>query len=166
MTTFVPQLRAVRPSDAEALARLFNLPGVRAGTLRMPFSSPEQVLERLKSIKPGSTYLVAEVDGAIVGAASLYPVGGGRLAHVASLFLIVDDAMTGRGIGRAMLDALLDVADNWAGYRRVELEAYADNARAIRLYESAGFVLEGRKVKSSLTNGVFLDSVMMARLRF
>ncbi|TIS11028.1 MAG: GNAT family N-acetyltransferase, partial [Mesorhizobium sp.] len=42
-----PQLRSVRLSDAEALCAIFNMPGFRWGTLRMPFEMVEQVERRI-----------------------------------------------------------------------------------------------------------------------
>lgn len=42
----------------------------------------------------------------------------------------------------------------------------ADYERAIRLYTRFGFVEEGRRVKTTLVDGVFKDSLLMARLRF
>ena len=78
----------------------------------------------------------------------------------------VHDGFTGRGIGTAILTALLDLADNLHGLKRLELEVYADNDTAHRLYLRHGFEVEGRRVKAALTDGRYVDTVTMARLRF
>lgn len=44
-----------------------------------------------------------------------------------------------QGIGRAMLEKVLDLADNWLMLVRLELTVFADNERAVHLYESLGF---------------------------
>ena len=42
----------------------------------------------------------------------------------------------GRGVGTALMEPLLDLAANWLMLLREELEVYADNERAIALYEN------------------------------
>ena len=49
----------------------------------------------------------------------------------------------GRGIGSALMAALVDVADNWLDLKRLELKVYVDSAPAIRLYQKVGFEVEG-----------------------
>ncbi len=54
------------------------------------------------------------------------------------------DQWQGRGVGRALMEAAVDLADNWLSLTRLELTVFADNAPAIRLYERVGFEVEGR----------------------
>ena len=84
----------------------------------------------------------------------------------ADVVLGVRDDCTGRGVGSAILAALLDVADNWRGLTRLQLSVFAGNTAAIRLYEKHGFQIEGRAVKAALVDGVYTDALWMARLRF
>ena len=80
---------------------------------------------------------------------------------------IVPPAVSGwlEGIGTALLEAVLDLADNWLMLRRVELEVYADNGGAIRLYERLGFETEGCKREAAVKAGAYVDTLVMARLR-
>lgn len=48
------------------------------------------------------------------------------------------------------------------GMERIELEVFASNARAIRLYERLGFVTEGVKRGARKLDGVYEDNVLMA----
>jgi putative acetyltransferase len=160
-----PALRAIRPDDAGAIARIANLPGYRRGTLRIPFTPAEHWQKRIAA-SGDQTWIVAELDGAVVGHGALMPRTAPRLAHVGEIVMGVDDAFVGRGIGSAILAALLDVADNWRGLKRIELEVYVDNEPAIRLYRRHGFEIEGRRVKSAFTDGAYVDTLVMARLRF
>lgn len=89
----------------------------------------------------------------------------GRQAHAAGLGMGVHDAFTGRGIGAALIGAMLDAADNWLALRRIELTVFPDNAPAIRLYERHGFVREGLKRQDAFRAGAYVDSLLMARLR-
>ena len=75
------------------------------------------------------------------------------------------DAYAGRGAGTALLAAVIELADNWLNLRRLELSVYADNARAIGLYERVGFEREGLNRAYSWRNGAYVDSLAMARLR-
>ncbi|HET6971680.1 MAG TPA: GNAT family N-acetyltransferase, partial [Phenylobacterium sp.] len=77
----------------------------------------------------------------------------------------VHDAWAGRGVGTALMAAVVDLADNWLQVRRLELSVYADNARAIALYERFGFEREGLNRDYAWRNGAFVDSIAMARLR-
>lgn len=162
-----PTLRAAGPHDAEALCRLGNMPGVRAGTLRLPFDTPAFWQQRLAESRAESTWIVAEVDGVVVGHGNLIARTRPRIDHVGAIgVLAVQDDRAGRGIGSAILAALLGVADDWRGLKRVELEVFAGNAPAIRLYERHGFTIEGRRVKAAYNDGGYADLLMMARLRF
>jgi RimJ/RimL family protein N-acetyltransferase len=67
----------------------------------------------------------------------------------------------GQSVGRRLLDATLAEARR-VGFKRIELDVYADNARAIALYEQAGFVREGVMLDASLIDGVYRDAILMA----
>lgn len=157
-------IRPVRAEDAEAVNRIRRQPGVMEFTMGMPSERIAQNREFIERLGPDDHVLVAEVDGRVVGMAGLH-VGRGRQRHAASLGIMVDEALHGRGIGRALMEALLDLADNHLGLVRVELEVFADNARAIHLYETLGFRTEGRKRKAVLRRGEFIDVLVMGRIR-
>lgn len=158
------EIRAPRPEDVSPLTEASNLPGVRRGTLRFPHAGEGFMQERLLEPSRNAKPLVATVDGLAVGQGSLL-FRFGRQRHVGEVFLFVHDAYWGRGVGRALMTALLDHADNWHGLRRVELDVAVHNTRAIALYESFGFEIEGTKRGDTLTEGRLDDSHVMARLR-
>ena len=159
------EIRAACPSDAEGIAAIANLPGFRAGTLRLPFQSVEETRQWLEKSPPNSTGLVAVLDGQIVGNAGLNRLAGRRI-HSGSIGMGVHDDYTGCGIGSALLGALVDIADNWLAIKRLELTVYIDNAPAIGLYEKFGFETEGRLRAFGFRNGEYADAFTMARLRF
>ena len=86
--------------------------------------------------------LVAEVDGRVVGNLGLH-VEQGRRRDVGSIGMSVHDAYHGRGVGTALMQAMVELADRWLMVRRIELTVYTDNAAAVHLYEKFGFVIEG-----------------------
>ena len=157
-------IRPTRPDDAEGLHMLRTQPSVIDGTLALPSMRITEAHQRLANYGPDVHSFVAVADGQIVGQAGLH-VNSGKLRHTASLGMMVHDQFQGQGIGRKLLAALLDIADNYLALVRVELEVFADNARAIGLYERMGFVHEGRKRKAVWRHGEHQDILVMGRLR-
>ncbi|MDE1995089.1 MAG: GNAT family N-acetyltransferase [Rhizobiaceae bacterium] len=158
------RIRAARPSDAEAINRMANLPGYRAGTLRLPYQSVEETREHLEKRELGAMALVATVDEQIVGNAGMRSYFG-RRNHTSHLGMGVHDDFVGRGIGTALLGALVDAADNWLAIKRMELTVYVDNQSAIGLYKKFGFETEGTLRAFALRNGEYVDAFTMARIR-
>jgi len=155
---------AVRRStvaDAEGFARMLSNPEVYPQLLQMPYGSPEHWRARLAdNAVPGKPdlLLVAVTDaGEVVG-------GSPRRRHAMTLGMQVQPAWQRQGIGTQLLQALVDYADNWLGLLRLELEVYADNRKAQALYRRFGFVEEGLHKCDTLRDGVYVDSLSMARL--
>jgi ribosomal protein S18 acetylase RimI-like enzyme len=112
--------------------------------------------------------LVCEEGGRIVGEIHASCPGIAALSHLLTdLTVAVAPAAQGRGVGRALFEALLDeVTHKLPHIHRVELFARASNERARGLYRSLGFVEEGRlraRVNNSL--GVAEDDTLMGWLR-
>ena len=155
-------IRPIRIDDAADLHQARIQPNVMLYTEGMPALRLEATQQFINSLGVDDHTLVAEVDGKAVGVASLH-VHSGKQRHVAHIGIYIHDAYQKQGIGRALLEALLNIADNFLGLIRVELEVYADNTGAISLYESLGFVAEGRKKKARFRNGQYVDILFMAR---
>ena len=156
-------IRALEPADMADLTEAWNQPLAYAGTLQLPYTSLE-ARERRHAANPGATRLVAVIDGKAIGMIGLHREAD-RRAHAASIGMAIHDAYAGRGAGSALMAAVIDLADNWLQIRRLELSVYADNARAIALYERFGFEREGFHRAYSWRNGEYVDSQSMARLR-
>jgi L-phenylalanine/L-methionine N-acetyltransferase len=161
-------LRRVSANDAAAMSEMMNDPHVFPGLMQLPFSSPEMWRERLeKSSKSvNDLSLVAEVGGKIVGSAGLHESSPSpRRAHARGLGMSVAAAYQGKGVGTALMNGLLDWADNWTHVTRIELNVYADNEAAIRLYKKFGFVQEGLFRNYAMRAGVLTDTLAMARFK-
>ncbi|MGF6173035.1 GNAT family N-acetyltransferase [Ensifer sp. 4252] len=158
------KIRAARIVDWEAIAALMSQPGIRSGTLRLPYSTPEQTRKWMEGLSEDNTVIVAERDGRIIGMAGLHR-NKGRRRHSAVLGISVDDDHRGEGIGKVLLTELIDAADNWLGISRIELTVFTDNEAAIALYRKTGFEPEGTHRAYALRNGVLADVLAMARIR-
>ncbi|MEK0082564.1 GNAT family N-acetyltransferase [Benzoatithermus flavus] len=157
-------LRAARLDDAEALCALANEASYRWGTLRLPYQSLEETRRWLQGLSADDLLLVGELGGKVVGNGGLHRATG-RRRHAAVLGMGVAEAWQGKGIGRVLLAALIDAADNWLDLRRLELTVYTDNTRAIALYERFGFAREGVMRAYAYRDGSYVDALLMARLR-
>jgi ribosomal-protein-alanine N-acetyltransferase len=102
-------------------------------------------------------YVAARVDGVLVGYAGITRLGRKPPYEYEIHTIGVDNEFQGRGIGRHMLDQLLGIA---AG-DPVFLEVRTDNAAAIALYESVGFVRVGIRKRYYRVSGA--DAYTMRR---
>lgn len=159
------RIRAPEPADAEAIAEIFDCPGVIRGTLQLPFRTGEERRARMLEPSPDVFRLVAEVDGWVVGMLSLHLERSARWRHAGSIGMAVHDDFQGQGIGTALMVALVDLSDRWLGLHRIELQVFTDNAAAIHLYEKFGFVIEGTQRDFAFQDGRYVDAYAMARLR-
>jgi L-phenylalanine/L-methionine N-acetyltransferase len=147
-----PTVRAREPGDWEQIAALTELPKVRWGTLRLPFTSKEQWRKTMETPPDGMTAIVAVLEGRIVGSADIQQRKG-RRHHVGDLGVCVHDDFQQRSVGTALIAALIDVADNWLDLKRLELTVYVDNEPAIRLYQRFGFQVEGTLRRHAFRDG-------------
>jgi L-phenylalanine/L-methionine N-acetyltransferase len=155
-------IRPVSSADDAAVHEMRRQPTVIEFTTSLPSERLEATRRFLESFGPDDHVLVAECRARVVGLAGLH-VKRGKQRHSAEIGMLVHDRYQGRGVGRKLLQALLDLADNHLGLVRVELEVMADNPRAIRLYESCGFEHEGRKRRAILRRGGYVDLLIMGR---
>lgn len=157
-------VRATEPSDGQAIHEIMICPRVAANTLQLPWR-PAELHRRWAEAQPDVYSFVAEVDGRVLGNLGLHVVQSPRRRDVASMGMSVHDDYQNRGVGSALMAAMVDLADNWLGLRRIELEVWTDNAPAVHLYEKFGFRIEGTGVQYARRAGQLVDAYFMARLR-
>ncbi len=163
-------IRPIQPGDGKGINLLRRMPGVFENILGFPSERIQRNEEFAASNDLNSHQFVAVVpDDAggelIIGSAGLGVNVNPRLRHSGGVGIMVHRAYQGQGVGQALMEAVLDMADNWLMLVRVELTVFADNARAIALYEKLGFVKEGVKRCAAIRNGKYADEYMMARIR-
>ena len=91
---------------------------------------------------PHALMLVSEVDGQLVGFATVQPQGLPALAHVAEIGVCLIAEYWGYGIGSLLMETMLDFAQE-VGLRVLHLEVIADNLPAIGLYKKFDFQERG-----------------------
>ena len=156
-------IRPIRIEDAPDMNRMRIMGGVMENILGVPSERVSDAEEFIRSLTPNDHLLVAELNGSVVGCAGLHVSPKPRTCHSAGLGIMVHADHQGRGIGKALMAAVLDIADNWLKLKRVELCVFIDNEAAIALYRKLGFVVEGTKKYGAVRSGEYADEYLMAR---
>jgi RimJ/RimL family protein N-acetyltransferase len=160
-------VRPARPSDARAcLAIVWEATQERPRTLMTSpeeFWTPRQWRRHRRDWGPEGVWLVAEVEGRVVGSLGCERGRRPRERHCAEFGITVASRARGIGVGRA----LLEVLEVWAreqGVERITLRVFATNARARALYERMGYVAEGVERRAVKFPDEVIDAVRMAKL--
>lgn len=138
-------LRSAEEKDAESLLDFLKITAAETPfLLREPDEialsiDQEQDFIKAKKDSENEILLIAEIEGKHIGNCSLMSVGGfRRYRHRCEIAIALYQEYCGLGIGKAMLEMLLDIAKQ-VGYEQAELEVIANNKSAIALYEKLGF---------------------------
>ncbi|MFN8529355.1 MAG: GNAT family N-acetyltransferase [Anaerolineae bacterium] len=126
----------------------------------------EAIRNRIQEVSrsENSLFLIAEADRKLIGACTC--AGGTFKAdrHKTDLGIYVAKAWRDQGAGTALMAYTIEWAARSPVIERIELEVFAQNARAIHLYEKFGFAREGVKRGLYKRGGERLDMAIMARL--
>ena len=120
-------------------------------------------LARTADEQADAAAFVVEVDGAVVGTASLFAFD--MYARHAEAGINLASEARGRGIGTQAIRQLVVFGFERRNLRRIHLQAIASNTPALRAYEKAGFVVEGRLREHAWVRGCYEDIVLMGILR-
>ena len=104
---------------------------------------------------------VAVDDGRVVGWAALSPTSSRACyAGVAESSVYVAEAARGRGVGRALMDAIVASA-RAAGLWTIHAGMFPENTPSAALHESMGFRLVGRFERIGQLDGVWRDTILL-----
>ena len=162
------RIRLATPGDAAglvALDRALAQDGRGMVITEDQIRTVDEERTRLENLGGGTRLFVAEIPGrlAVAGSGELRRLTPTRCRHVGVLSLGVHPGAQRLGLGRALLERLIDAARS-LGLGRLELYVRADNQRARALYESAGFTVESARVGFvRLEDGQLVDDLIMAQ---
>jgi RimJ/RimL family protein N-acetyltransferase len=164
---FTFTIRNAEPEDAERMIAHINQVDTESvfltrepGEFSMSVEEEQTFLTR-KRDSEFSLFLIAEVHGEIVASCEIQINSKKRLCHKGDLGIAVQKAYWSMGIGRKMMNAAIA----WCrgrGLIKIELKVNTENQRALSLYNSLGFEIEGTIRKSvRLADGTFRDAYIM-----
>ncbi|WP_440877330.1 GNAT family N-acetyltransferase [Thalassotalea sp. PLHSN55] len=156
-------IRHLESTDLAQITAIYHDTSVTQNTSQLPYLSSEKVASFFAN--QGDYTLVAEYEGKAIGHISLLLSQKMRDKHCATIALAVDSHFHGKGVGKALMSAALDQADNWMNIVRLELDVQVDNLPAVALYKKMGFKIEGEKKFSTFSAGKYTNLYLMARIR-
>ena len=161
----VYHVRPAAPGDATAISEIYNQ-GIedRLATLETELRTPAERRDWMAARSERHPVIVAEHEGQIIGWGSLN-VFNARPAyrHVADFSVYVERAWRGKGVGRVLLERLVELGHEH-GYHKLVLSAFPFNTAGVALYERLGFRTVGIYREQGLLDGRWVDTIIMERL--
>lgn len=160
-------IRPATVADAAALLEYVDTVGREseflsfgAGDFGLSLAEEEAFLQKLAT-RDNEFYIVGELNGAIVSALTFTAGERPRVRHRGEFGISVRKEYWGMGIASLMLDRLLEWARRTHVISKINLRVRADNVRAIRLYESKGFIREGTITREVFVDGEYFSHYLM-----
>jgi RimJ/RimL family protein N-acetyltransferase len=160
-------IRTARAKDGAALVKLMK--GIIAeGPFTLQETDEYKVTAKSEAKRisayrkaEGKIYLVAETGKEIAGFISFNNWDTRRTAHTGLFSIFIKKKWRACGIGKLLVQAMLDWAKENKLIRKISLFVFSTNKNAIRLYKKLGFKQEGRCPRDMIINGKYVDSIMM-----
>lgn len=158
------------PEDAKGLSELLKVVTEESDFItksQETFLSEDDaerfILKQLETLN--QICLLVKVGNEVVGVLNIASSDSYQEDHIGDLFIAIKKAYWGYGLGHLLMEAAVDWAEHTPEIRRLELTVQVRNERAVHLYETIGFTIEGVKKRGAKTkNGEFLDVYAMAKL--
>ena len=164
------RIRRAEPEDAAAILAYLGRVGGESFNLTFgaegPGLSEEEEREYLTRVaaSDNSLAVVVAAEEEIVGGLTFDGGRRPRLRHAGEFGISVLQAYAGQGLGKALLQYMLEWAERGGVVRKINLKVRVDNTPAIRLYERMGWVHEGRTTRDTLIDCAFNDCLLMGRV--
>ena len=157
-------IRPATPADAEGICTIYNQGIEDRATLETQLRTPSERRQWLAARGPRHPVIVAETGGRVVGWGSLNAFNPREAyRHVADFSVYVERAVRGKGVGRALLGHLIDVARG-LGYHKMVLTGFPFNPASVALYERMGFTRVGIYREQGKLDGQWVDTLIMEKL--
>jgi len=162
------RLRALKESDSESLYNWVNDPEiVRYTYFYHPVSEMEHksCFSSLPLQKDQILFGIETIEeNKLIGTCGFHDIN--HICRKAELIIKISDKNEwGKGYGKDALQILIDFGFSDLNLRRIWLRVLADNDRAIKLYQNAGFITEGLLKEDHYIQGEYKDVIIMAFIR-
>lgn len=155
-------IRPYNPDDWPTVERIYD-EGIATGLATFETTPKSQEVWEDGSV-PGSAIIAEDFDsGDIVGWATLWPTSTrAAYAGVCEVSLYVSAEARGRGAGKTLLKALVDVSEDlniWT----LQASIFEENTLSVSLHEKCGFRIVGTREKIGALNGNWKNIALMER---
>jgi diamine N-acetyltransferase len=165
------RLRAIEHEDLPRFVAWLNDPEVRAGLLiYLPLSQVEEegwfenMLKRPPAEHPLGIEIRQGIDWELIGNCGLFNFDW--RSHAAELGIFIGAKQYwNKDYGTEAIRLLVRHGFETLNLNRIALDVFETNPRAVRCYEKAGFIHEGRKRQVIYQDGKYIDMLMMSILR-
>jgi len=165
------RLRAPEREDIPHFVQWLNDPEVRFGLANyLPMSTPEEekwfesMLSRPAAEHPLTIEIQPQGKWKAIGNISFFNIDWRVRSAEVGIF-IGEKEFWNQGYGTETMQLFLKHGFETLNFNRIFLVVFENNPRAIRAYEKAGFVLEGRQRQAMFMDGEYIDVLMMSVLR-
>ncbi|MFE6168970.1 GNAT family N-acetyltransferase [Viridibacillus arvi] len=154
-------------NDAQQMINFYNVVGGETDFLSFGKNEFNRDVEQYKkfidstSLEQNSIILIATLKGEIIGIASINSSQKDRTKHVGTLGIVVSEQLIGQGLGRKLMEELINWATSNGVTKKISLVTREDNTFAIGLYEKLGFEKEGLIKNDNFINGVYYNTLVM-----
>jgi phosphinothricin acetyltransferase len=153
-------LQEMTPGDWEQVRAIY-LEGVREGNSTFETEAPSW--EAWNDAHHKNPRLVMRDSERVLGWAALSPVSKRRVySGVAEVSVYVTECARGKGIGRALLEALIERSEE-AGIGSLQASIFPENEASIELHLKCGFREVGRRERIARLHGVWRDTILFER---
>lgn len=166
MSTPAPLIRSRTDADMPSITAIYAH-HVLHGTSSWELTPPDvaEMTKRAQTLhQAGYPYLVAEVEGRIVG----YTYAGAYRPRPAYRFTVehsiyIDDAQRRGGVGRALMEAIINTCTELGFRQMIAIIGDSQNLQSITFHEKMGFRHAGRVESIGFKFGRWMDQILMQR---
>lgn len=161
-------LRSVKLADAAEIIHFVKTVGGETDFLTFGTGEFNKTVAEEETIisehlaAPNRIFIAATLQDEIVGILNVTASPKPRLQHSGEFGISVLKKHWGKGIGRHLMETMLDWAERSPIIRKLNLKVLTSNTKALALYKSIGFEEEGYLKEDTFVNGVYQDARIMA----
>jgi L-amino acid N-acyltransferase YncA len=153
-------INELRPDDWDQVRQIY-LDGLATGQASFEVETPSW--EEWDKNHHSHSRLVAQQGGRVIAWAALSPVSTRRCyAGVAEVSLYVDAKQRGRGVGRRLLQAVIDSSEKNCIWTLCGA-TFPENQASLRLQLACGFRVVGRRERVAQRHGIWRDTILTER---
>ena len=161
------KLRPLQEADTELIVKWRNSDQVKENFIFQDLLTPEQhqwwFTNRVQTGQVAQFIIISIETGRPVGSVYLRDIDRKHKKCEYGIFIGEDEAR-GKGYGTEAARMICNYGFTTLGLHRIFLRAFAHNEQAIRSYEKAGFVQEGRLKDEVCFENIYYDVIIMAQI--